>query len=1314
MRFLSCKAAAVLACFLLFVAEVAAQNRSNEIWLFGLNVRLDFSSGTAVPSIFTGFESFEAAATICDPDEGNLILYTNGERLWNGNHEELTGRNKLNGHESSTQGALIMPESCRRYYIFTSDAGEYEGLNIGVHYSLVDMTMGDGRGGFVPGKFNVPLLGQAAEKLTSTHHADRRSYWVLAHGMRDGKFYAWHVTPGGVSQPVVSDVGFPHGSGRPLDGVGAMKISPDGRKLALTMFSNFKVELFDFDNRTGEVYNRKELRQAFETYGVEFSPNSRKLYITTIHELDNFSRLVQYDLDAPDIVGSRFVLYESAEWGHRVTGMQLGPDGKIYVGRLDNEFLNIINEPNRRGKAANLTEMRLPFGSRCHLGMINLYTGAELQLVDDDANELTVSEDATICPGGAVQLLAESEFGGRYQWLPREGLSDPNSQSPTASPRRTTTYIVSVTSTCGSDRDSVTVFVRDAPRPSIEPVATVCAGEEVQLMASGADNYRWEPGTAVSDSTIANPTARPTKTTTYTVYSTNGDGCEGSAQIQVRVFPGPNFDLGPDRTICPGESLRLIAGGGRTYRWWPDEEISATDIARPTVQPSESRTYYVEVTDDVGCSQIDSIHVAVGAGITLPGDGLVEVCTGEEIRLDIEGPEGEYKWTPAAGLDDPNAKNPLARPTRDMTYTVRLISDCGESERELKVRVLDPPEYELNDRQTCEGVALALNPQADPDLEYTWEAGEGIEDPSLANPVVTPTKAQTYYVNISNGACTLRDSVQVSFGAAPPLQVSPGSVICQGDSVQLEVRGAAQYRWTPEDNIDDPTSDSPRVFPQETTWYYVHGSTGTACERIDSILVEVLPAPPLVLSPADPVICPGEVIQVAINDDIDLASVRWTPDVGLNDPDTATPEIRLPRSQTYVIEYETASGCRGRVEYRVTVADPPDVQLDSGTPSLCEGETQEVNATGADEYLWFNAEGELLGSGPSRTVKHDDGRLLVVGRNAAFCADTVELNVLNLGRAELEVQEEHIVCYGDTVTLAASGAARYEWRPVDDLSDPDAAVTQTHTLLNRVYTVTGFTENGCSVSKQVNIRLIPRVDIELSAESPAGGALPGDEIVFRLDFALREELEELLDQREFTVNVNYRKDELWLEPGSVRAVAGLDGWSFNGEVVGGADEFVLSAASDGSPLERRFSLEFRMRVLLVASDSEFINVKLASSNFGVANACGDLDSAQVRLSTFCLREHRGVIAAGMQFNLLQNSPNPAGQTTDIVYSLGFETDVSLRLTDELGRVVRELVDGVQAAGAHRISLNTSELAAGTYRYILSAGPYRESRMLVVE
>jgi Secretion system C-terminal sorting domain len=84
-----------------------------------------------------------------------------------------------------------------------------------------------------------------------------------------------------------------------------------------------------------------------------------------------------------------------------------------------------------------------------------------------------------------------------------------------------------------------------------------------------------------------------------------------------------------------------------------------------------------------------------------------------------------------------------------------------------------------------------------------------------------------------------------------------------------------------------------------------------------------------------------------------------------------------------------------------------------------------------------------------------------------------------------------------------------------------------------------------------------------------------------------------------------------------------------------------------------------------------------------------------------------------RITLFQNYPNPFNPVTTIHYELSSPMDVSLRIFDLLGREVASLLNGNQQAGEHTVQWNAGEKASGIYVYRLTAGPFNETRTLIL-
>jgi len=385
---------------LLGTGAIYAQKESAN-WYFGDSAGLDFNSGSPVPLKNGQLITSEGCATISDP-QGNLLFYTDGTNVWDRQHRIMANGTGLLGHSSSTMSALIIPKpgDLNSYYIFTIDKPSYflsRGQPIdGVNYSEVDMSLNNGYGDIVSSNKNVHLITydsndpiekeyKSSEKITAVTHSDGSSIWVITQFIN--KFYAFRVDTNGVNKiPIVSTVPqtvFPRidNVGANISAIGYMKLSPDGKKLAIAHSSlslgspkagtkrSGSVLLYDFNNTTGRVSHQQTILTDTYPYGIEFSPDSKLLYTTVSNfstaDVFKDSNLYQYNLESSNIVASQYNVKTSLI----VAGaLQLAIDGKIYragyeVFHEGSEKLSVINAPNIIGGGANYTHNSVDLGS---------------------------------------------------------------------------------------------------------------------------------------------------------------------------------------------------------------------------------------------------------------------------------------------------------------------------------------------------------------------------------------------------------------------------------------------------------------------------------------------------------------------------------------------------------------------------------------------------------------------------------------------------------------------------------------------------------------------------------------------------------------------------------------------------------------------------------------------------------------------------------------------------------------------------------------------------------------------------------------
>lgn len=83
------------------------------------------------------------------------------------------------------------------------------------------------------------------------------------------------------------------------------------------------------------------------------------------------------------------------------------------------------------------------------------------------------------------------------------------------------------------------------------------------------------------------------------------------------------------------------------------------------------------------------------------------------------------------------------------------------------------------------------------------------------------------------------------------------------------------------------------------------------------------------------------------------------------------------------------------------------------------------------------------------------------------------------------------------------------------------------------------------------------------------------------------------------------------------------------------------------------------------------------------------------------------------FSLAQNYPNPFNPSTTIRFSLPVGGHVRLTVYDNLGQVVKALVDDHRDAGSHEVRLDGARMASGIYYYRIEAGAFVSTKKLVL-
>ncbi len=428
----------------------------------------------------------------------------------------------------------------------------------------------------------------------------------------------------------------------------------------------------------------------------------------------------------------------------------------------------------------------------------------------DPLPTLDLGADTAVCGATSFVLDANSP-GNNVVWT-----TNATTQQITIS--QSGTYGVTATSAQGCQRsDQVHVELNPLPVDVLQDVTTCIDQPPTLNGGNSGSTYAWS--TSASSQTIA-----PSASGTYSVEITTAQGCSATYDALVTLMPEVHIDLGPDTSLCTGQTLVLDAGtSGLVYDW-------STGATSQTISPTVSGSFNVAATNG-HCTDGDTIQVTFRAA---PVDVLVDVsaCVDQEVILDAGNDGCTYLWS----------TNATTRQISVVTagiyvVTVTNTSNCSAT-YDAVVSFIPYPVVDLGeDTVLCEGEVLQLS-SGQPDLLNVWNTGQ-------TTSTIEVRHTHTYVVSVSNGFCVTRDSLLVVFNPRPTALSTGRYFTCLTDEPHYVVIDAgnqgSEYDWS--------TGESSQVILAGSYgWYYVSMVNQYNCARTDSAVVEEF-CPPSIFVP---------------------------------------------------------------------------------------------------------------------------------------------------------------------------------------------------------------------------------------------------------------------------------------------------------------------------------------------------------------------------------------------------------------------------------------------------------------------------------
>lgn len=297
-------------------------------------------------------------------------------------------------------------------------------------------------------------------------------------------------------------------------------------------------------------------------------------------------------------------------------------------------------------------------------------------------------------------------------------------------------------------------------------------------------------------------------------------------------------------------------------------------------------------------------------------------------------------------------------------------------------------------------------------------------------------KTATLIVTNSKGCI---DTTQVNFTVLDkPILSLPfrDTLICVPDTLQLQASGTGTFSWSPNINILNPTSASPRVYPTTTTWYYVD-LTENGCTNRDSIRVRVTQGVQLALN-QDTTICRGDGVLLQASGN--ATAYSWSPTTGLNNPNIANP-LATPFAPSITYQVTGSIGtCRNSLP--ITIRTIPYPQSLAGNDlNLCFNSSGQLQAgiTGSS-FQWtptayLNNPNSLSPiTTPPRTTMY---KLIVFDTLGCPKPGIDSVLVVVQPRVRANAGRDTSVVIGQPLQLNGTGGVSYTWSPTTGLNNPN-------------------------------------------------------------------------------------------------------------------------------------------------------------------------------------------------------------------------------------------------------------------------------------
>ena len=558
-------------------------------------------------------------------------------------------------------------------------------------------------------------------------------------------------------------------------------------------------------------------------------------------------------------------------------------------------------------------------------------------------------------------------------------------------------------------------------------------------------------------------------------------------------------------TISGADSLFICQGDEVTLRqtntladpiiqWSPAEALldPVTDPA-PRVNPAFNG--FVRVTVSAGgCEVSDSVYFDVDRQVLPELIDPTEICQGvptDLLRTPITD-AGSTNYLLIGGDDDTLAvsrdPNFVVTLLQDSTFTIISNSDNGACTDSRSVRLtVVPGTFDIAQDTifSCLGadsitLSVSSSPASSDGIRWSpdrFSAGE----PTGGTFRVLPVADITYFARATINGCARVDSVNVRLDSLPQdlsMELDPEKdPYCQGDTfyVLSPIFDAGDFpiithEWTVSPGLQSPRDLYNAVFVAQDTALLTRVTTNGACVDTTSIQVNVVTPPQVEFTPVDPVVCPGDTLQITATFITGSGSLSWEdPGNTLSCTDCLNPIARVQTDTEYTITVESdASDCTSELTYAIRVVPNINPQLTEQT-LICAGDSRQLITGGTvSGYTYRITGGGIDTTDVNVSVSPTETTTYTIETDGDCGLSSQEITLVVAEDYGVSITGTTTVCAGEDVQLTATVdpagiTGSFLWTLPNGVSRTGATITEPGGTAG-TYTVTFTDDLGCSTA----------------------------------------------------------------------------------------------------------------------------------------------------------------------------------------------------------------------------------------------------------